>query len=435
MIKKIDFGKTKLEDLYQVFKYTYSGELDGKRSRLFPNGNTDNEVATTSIFLSALSAVKEYREELLLEIGVKKIKHQNVCLHTFTELENTTKEERPDGLIVVTSGKLNPIIEWACFVESKVGNNLLDEGQVDRYANFAREIGINNIITISNELVTNPMQSPIKLKKRSFNLYHWSWTFLKVTALRLIRTNSVTEHDHIFILQELRRYIDGHKKLSNYVNMGKEWKDSVTRIHSHMPQQKIDLTTVATVVDSYVQEEKDISLQLTDKSDFHIELITKGDRKEVVAKMLQSKKVITSEFMLNKDKNNTFFVDVDFIRQEVRCYTHIVITKGQAQAQTSSLVKMFEEDSGYTDSILINAFYIRNRGLKNDVPLSVLINEKAQAERYSVLDKSFGDEVKFFEVKTKDLLGRDFKSTKNFIVKLESVAYRFLTQVVMYQGN
>jgi hypothetical protein len=64
-----------------------------------------------------------------------------------------------------------------------------------------------------------------------------------------------------------------------------------------------------------------------------------------------------------------------------------------------------------------------------------LIDEKAQAEHYSVLDKSFGDEVKFFEVKTKDLLGRDFKSTKNFIVKLEGVAYRFLTQVAMYQNN
>jgi len=435
MIKKIDFGKTSLKDLHQVFKYTTQEEFETRRSRLFPNGNTDNEIATTSIFLSSLSAVKEYREELLSEIGVKKIKNQNVCLHTFTELENVTKENRPDGLIVVTSGKLNPIIEWACFVEAKVGSNPIDEEQVDRYATFAREIGINNIITISNELVTNPTQSPIKLKKRSFNLYHWSWAFLKVTALRLIKTDSVSEEDHIFILQELRRYIDGHKKLSNYVNMGKEWKDAVTKIHSHTPEQKIDLTTVANVVDSYVQEEKDVSLQLTDKSDFHIELIAKEDRKETVAKMLQSKKVITSEFMLNKDKHNTFSLEVDFIRQEVRCYTHIVISKGKAQAQTSSLIRLFEEDSGYTDNILINAFYIRNRGLKNDIPLSVLIDEKAQAEHYSVLDKSFGDEVKFFEVKTKDLLGRDFKSTKNFIVKLEGVAYRFLMQVAMYQNN
>jgi len=37
------------------------------------------------------------------------------------------------------------------------------------------------------------------------------------------------------------------------------------------------------------------------------------------------------------------------------------------------------------------------------------------------------------EVKTKDLLGRDFKSSKNFIVKLEDIAERFLNQVVIYQ--
>lgn len=50
-----------------------------------------------------------------------------------------------------------------------------------------------------------------------------------------------------------------------------------------------------------------------------------------------------------------------------------------------------------------------------------------------ILDKSFGDEVKYFEVKTKNLLGRDFRSTKNFIVKLEAIAERFLEQVVVHQ--
>ena len=93
MIKKIDFGKTNLKDLYQVFKFTSEEELNNKKSRLFPNGNTDNEVSTTSIFLASLSAVKEYREELF------------------------------------------------------------------------REIGISDIITILNFLVSNPKQSPIKLKK------------------------------------------------------------------------------------------------------------------------------------------------------------------------------------------------------------------------------------------------------------------------------
>ncbi len=435
MIKKIDFGKTNFNDLHQVFKYATQEEFETKRSRLFPNGNSDNEVATTSIFLSSLCAVKEYREELLSEIGVKKIKNQNVNLHAYTELENVTAEERPDGLLVVTSGKLNPIIEWACFVEVKVGSNPLEESQVDRYATFAKEIGINNIITISNELVTCPLDSPIKLKKRSFNLYHWSWAFLKISALRLVRANVLGDSDHIFILQELRKFIDGHKKLSNYTNMGKEWKDAVNKIHSHSVEQKVGLEVLNNIVDSYIQEEKDVSLQLTAKSGMHIELLTKGDRKEEVAKMLQSKKVITSQFMLEKDKHNTLFIDVDFIRQEVRCYTHIVISTGKAQAQTTKLIKMFEKDSGYTDNILVNAFYIRNRSNNSDTSLATLLEEKHQSELYSVVDKSLGDEVKFFEVKTKDLLGRDFKSSKSFIIKLEDIANRFLTQVAVHQNR
>ena len=139
--------------------------------------------------------------------------------------------------------------------------------------------------------------------------------------------------------------------------------------------------------------------------------------------------------MLEKDKHNTFFIDVDFIRQEVRCYTNIVISTGKSQAQTTKLIKMFEDDSGYTDDILVNAFYIRNRSNHSDTSLAALLEQKHQSESYSVVDKTLGDEVKFFEVKTKDLLGRDFKSTKNFIVKLEDIANRFLTQVVIYQNR
>jgi hypothetical protein len=215
--------------------------------------------------------------------------------------------------------------------------------------------------------------------------------------------------------------------------MGKDWKESTALIQSLDVKQKIPPVTLSNVVESYIQEEKDIGLQLTDRSQFHIELLSKGDRKDAVEKMLQTSKVITSQFMLDQDKNNTFSIDIDFIRQEIRCYTNIVITKGKAQAQTTALVKMFESESGYTDCILVNAIYIRNKSKGTDTPLATLFNEKELSEPYSILEKSFGDEVKYFEVKTKDLLGRDFRSTKNFIIKLEAIAERFLEQVVVHQ--
>jgi hypothetical protein len=429
MIKKIDFGKTNLSDLHQVFKLQSHDALNERKARLFPSGNTDNEVSTTSIFLASLSAIKEYREELFLEMGISKLKARNATLHAYTEINNSSKEERPDGLIIITSGKHTPVIEWAGFVESKVKDNTLCVDQIERYADFAREIGINDIITISNHLTTTPKDSHLKLKKRSFNLYHWSWTYLKVTGSRLVRTDKIEDEDHVYILKELRRYFDNHKNLSNYVNMGKTWKDSVTTIHGHSIDQKIEATLLQNILDSYIQEEKDVSLQLTDRSKFHVELIDSKKRKEEIEESLQKRKVIVSTFMIDKDKKNKFTVEIDFIRQKIICSTTLAIEKGKARGQTSTLIKMFE-DIGATTHILVNAYYLRNKSKKNNIPLSVLIDERTQEEPYSILEKEFGDTVKHFEIRTEDLLGRDFQSVKNFIVKLEDTTKRFLEQVM-----
>lgn len=434
MSKQIKLGQTPFKDLYQVFNYTSKEIFDNKKAKLFPIGNSDGEVATTSIFLASLSAVKEYREELFLDIGVTKIKTRNVNLHVYTEIFNASKnatDDRPDGLIVITSGKNNPVIEWACFVEAKVNNNTITEEQIERYTDFAREVGINDIITISNSLVTNPNEPIVKIKKRSFNLYHWSWTYLKVMATRLIRTDSIEDEDHIYILSELRRYFDDHKYLKNFDNMGKDWKDAVTALHAHSIEQKIDNDILDSIVESYKQEEKDISLQLTDNTDMYIQLFAKDDRTESLCEMLQNHKTFISQYIIDGNKTHTFYIEVDFIRQQIKCYTHITISKGKAHAQTSQLIKMLENEAGYTDNLLVNAYYIRNKTNKKDVPLSVLISEKNQSEEYSIIEKDLGSEVKFFEIKTCDLLGANFKSTKKFIIELENIAERFLTQVMV----
>jgi len=269
---KIILGTTLFSDLHR-FLNMEENTLESKRSRLFPSGNTMDENQTTSIFLASLQAVKEYREELLINIGVSKIKNRNIKLHVYTEIYNDTKTERIDGLIVLTSGKNNPVIEWIAFVESKVKNNLLEQEQIERYITFGREIGINTIITISNEMTTSPLESPINTSKvRNFNLFHWSWTYLKVMSTRLLRTNSVEDEDHIYILGELRRYFDTHKHISNFTHMGKLWTDSVSSIHETPVGKKIDTNALNEIINSYRQEEKDVSLQLTDISPFYVQL-------------------------------------------------------------------------------------------------------------------------------------------------------------------
>jgi hypothetical protein len=106
---KIRLGKELFSDLHRFFNME-KNILESKKSRLFPSGNTMDENQTTSIFLASLQAVKEYREELLINIGVSKIKNRNIKLHVYTEVYNEAKTERIDGLIVLTSGKNNPVI-------------------------------------------------------------------------------------------------------------------------------------------------------------------------------------------------------------------------------------------------------------------------------------------------------------------------------------
>lgn len=428
MIKRIIIGTTNLSDLHQVFKLGDSDDLESKKARLFPTGNTEGETATTSIFLSSLSAVKEYREELLMAISVNKIKTRNVNLHVYTEIDNCTKEERPDGLIVITSGKHNPIIEWLAFVEVKVGDKKLEENQIERYIKFGQEVGINNIITISNEMVTSPTDSPITTKKK-VNLSHWSWTYLKVIASRLVKSKAIADEDHVYILTELGRYLDNHKNIRSYGHMGANWKEAVTKVHAYEPSQKIDNATLDILVSSYKQEEKDISLQLMDKSGHQVAVHAKQDRAPLIGKMLEEKKVITTPFIINNDKTKRFFLDTDFIRREIRFYTNVTIDGGKAQAQTSTLLKLLS-GAGASDDIYIKALYLRKKSVDNEISLRQLLDEKANNEPYSIVDKSLGDEIKVFEIKTKDLLGRDFQSPQNFIVKIENSAYRFIDQVM-----
>ncbi len=431
MAKKIYLGKTSFEQLHSILGFLEYDDLELKRAKLFPIGNTEKEIAATSIFLASLSAIKEYREELFSEINVSKIKTKNASVHTYTEMQNPDTKDRPDGLVVITSGKHHPIIEWASFVESKVGNNELDNAQIQRYAEYAKTIGINDIVTISNHLVPNPLHSPVKTTHRSLNLFHWSWMYLKVVATRLIRTNSVQDPDHIFMLTEFRRYLDSNRNMNHYTYMGSKWGESVKKVHSLESNQKIDSTTLDDLVNSYIQEEKDISLQLTDRTELHVELNAKGDRVEEVSKMINESKSIKSTFIINKDKSKIFNIESDFIRQEISCSTTIEISKGKAQSQTSNLLKYFESDSGAMDNIIIEAYYPRKRSAKKGMSLTKLFEDRDRKLFYSILDKNLGDTVKYFRIYTLDHLGRDFQSSKVFIVKLEAIAQRFLQQVMV----
>ncbi len=429
---KIRLGKELFSELHHFIGMEKS-VFDSKKARLFPAGNTMDENQTTSIFLASLQAVEEYREELLVNIGINKITNRNTKLHVYTEIYNEDKTERIDGLIVLTSGKNNPVIEWVAFVESKVKHNTIEKTQIERYIKFGRDIGIDTIITISNEMTTSPYESPITTSKaRNFNLYHWSWTYLKVMSTRLLRTDIIEDEDHVFILGELRRYFDNHKHVINFTHMGKQWSDASVKIHEMQLGKNVPKDIMYNIVNAYIQEEKDVSLQLTDITPYYVQLLLKKneDREESIIKQLQqNNRTIISTYFIENDKKRIFDVEVDFLRKTISCRTSIVIEKGKAIAQISAVLNKLKL-AGVNEDITICAVYKQNK--KEECKLSLLVDEQHDNKTYSIYNKDYSDEIKFFDIYIKKEIGRDFQAPQKFIGELEGLAQIFLLQVMSY---
>lgn len=424
-LKKLS-KKTFLKDLYQIFDFDSEDELEKFKTRLFPIGKSTDENQTTSIFLSSLSAVKEYKEDLFDNIGIKKIKNQNIQLHIYTEIASISKEDRPDGLIIITSGLHNPVIEWASFVESKIGNNNIDLSQIERYVRLGKELGIENLITISNQLVSTPYESPVTISKRlKFNLFHWSWIYLSVTAGRLLNSKDIKDEDHVYILSELRKYFKSHNGIKNYTGMEKNWKEVTEDF-----LDKSNKSLIEDIITSYKQEEKDICLQLTEDTGLYINLKTNNkSREDLIRQSLEKSKTITSTFFINDNPSKTFSLDIDFVTRKIVCSTRYVIENGKSKAQTTKLINMFYKDISNEDDILIGAIYPR-RSLQNTIfkSLSELLKEKEEGS-YSINNKDYGDTIKEFEIRICDDLGKDFHRPQIIVSRLESLAKLFLEKV------
>ena len=109
-LKKIDF------DLYtKDHKDILKTQIQVRPSRLIPMVKMGNEMALTSIFLSSLKLVKEFRHNLFKEI--KFPKGGKSFYYTELGFPDSRFKNRIDGLIINASGG---IIKDAVFFEMKI---------------------------------------------------------------------------------------------------------------------------------------------------------------------------------------------------------------------------------------------------------------------------------------------------------------------------
>ncbi len=171
-------------------------EQKWERARLIPTagirGQEEQETRATSALLAVLPAVPDFGHALLKEVGAPK-----GHIATFTEVRlkgPDGKTHIPDGAIVVTRGKTR----WSCLVEVKTGRALQQGEQVARYLDMAREHGFDALLTISNEIRSNPDDLPYDVDRRKLGrltVRHISWWRVLTEAVVQHRFRGIEDPD------------------------------------------------------------------------------------------------------------------------------------------------------------------------------------------------------------------------------------------------
>jgi len=201
-------------------------------ARLIPTvADSKLEERATASLLATFTIVPGFAHEVLLDAGASVTQRTKVECYTEVSIKTSDgKLPRPDGLIVLRKGASI----WSAFVESKIGSAQHRKEQIEEYLDLAKSLGVDAVITISNQFATLPTHHPIEVSKqklRSVDLYHFSWLSLVGKALALCEGKRVEDPEQAYILSELIRYLQHDASgVSGLTKMGAGWKEVCAEI-------------------------------------------------------------------------------------------------------------------------------------------------------------------------------------------------------------
>ena len=209
-------------------EFVSSGELKLREARLIPFFKPGDEMALTSVILSSIRLINEFRKKIFSDcklIGGGRI-------YVFTEVSfSQFPESRVDGLLlIVKSG----IIKDAAIFEMKNGKDILDKEQIERYQEVAKTYSIPKLVTVSNQFVSEPTQCPVSIKTiKNVDIFHFSWSYLLTIAHVLLFRNddNIEDEDRVEIMQEVVNYLEYDKSGVLGLNQMKAgWSEAIEKI-------------------------------------------------------------------------------------------------------------------------------------------------------------------------------------------------------------
>lgn len=405
-IKKEDFDS-----------FIQSGQIYVQPARLIPTLKTGDEMALTSIFLSTIKLVKEFRDDIFKSIKL----NRSGRIYYFTEVSfPDIDKSRIDGLIIVV---IKGVIVDAAFFEMKNKGNGLDKIQIETYLDISKKLKVGKLITISNEFVSDPSHSPVKVKPpKSVSLFHFSWTHIITKGHLLIfdNTTNIIDEDQVEIMKESLYYFENPiSGINGYTQMKPGWKELAENIRAQKPL-KVSDEYIEDAVLSWYEEEKDMALMLSRK----LGVLVKSSSKNKDSLKHDIKRVVKENNVTGtlsvKNSVSDIKVNVEFERRVVSMSVKITppLDKGTVARITwisKQLMNCQKREGALFASIESNLW------IEADIKF-IKTNLKVKLANLSeLLELTKDKDIQSFHVVLIESFGANFASNKKFIVLIEKI--------------
>ncbi|MBL6664147.1 MAG: hypothetical protein ISP71_08615 [Flavobacteriales bacterium] len=438
MFKKSEFTKGLIGLDYEAFLDHCEGGKESsiavREARLIPLLKTGDEGALTSIFLSSLRLIKEYRDSIFKEIKLPR----GGKAYYFSEVtfKHVDASCRIDGLIIVV---VNKKIKDAVGFEMKNKNNPLEKGQIEKYISVLKKIGVSKMVTVSNDFVSDSSQSPIKLDKsisKNFDLFHFSWTYLMTKGQILLFKNetNIEDEDQVEIMKEVLHYIDAPASgVSGYHKMKDGWNKTVGMITDRRPL-KIESDEVVQAIESWHEEERDMALLLSRELGVFVKSTPR-----LATSITEDAKRLKSNFELFgnlsiKNSVSDIKIRLDFEVKTVSMSVKVIPPQDKGtKARITWITKQLENAKKKNEEVF--------NQISNDLLLEVDVKHARQHIRVpltaidSILDETNGREIQAFNVVLMSKFKAKFESNKGFIVEIEKMVLEYYAGIVQYLTN
>jgi len=402
-------------------------------ARLIPSFKLGDEVGLASVLLSSIRMIREFRRMIMSDIkmirGGQFFAYNEVVFPQF-------KNCRIDGLALKVKGG---VIRDAAIFEMKNGPNEINKEQIEKYIELARNCNIPRIVTVSNQFVSEPTQSPVDIRSiKSVGIYHLSWTYILTLAHILLFDNDINieDPDQIELMKEVVKYFEYDKSgICGFTQMKKGWKEIVERVNLGSSIRLSDPGLDEAVI-SWQQEEKDLSLILSRNLGV---FVTSGETKyrgDLSSRIRDDKKELISNKFLSsvlKVKNAASDIRIDAFFDK-RIIEMSVTLKAPQDKKIRGQLSWIKNQLRNCKKKNEKTF----QKIQNEIIVDISLKNTSKSERVNIenLDIIYGEikerEIREFKVILIKDLGKKFSNCKNFVEIIENMLIDYYSCVVQY---